>query len=113
MREMLAPTSLIVGKGLGKSVALITDGRFSGGTRGLCIGHVAPEAALGGLIGLLEDGDKININIPERKIEVELSNDEIERRKANFVPKQKEELKGFLAKYAKTVQSTSIGAITK
>jgi len=113
MREMLAPTSLIVGKGLGKSVALITDGRFSGGTRGLCIGHVAPEAALGGLIGFLQDGDRINIDIPARKLEVELTDDEIAKRKANFVPKQKAELKGFLAKYAKTVQSTSIGAITK
>ena len=113
MREMLAPTSLIVGKGLGKSVALITDGRFSGGTRGLCVGHVAPEAALGGVIGIVQNGDKITIDIPNRKIELGLSDEEIAKRKANFVPKQKAELKGFLAKYAKTVQSTSIGAITK
>ncbi len=113
MREMLAPTSLIVGKGLGKKVALITDGRFSGGTRGLCIGHISPEAAAGGLIGLLQDGDTIEIDIPNRTFEAKLSEEETSMRKANWTPKQKAELKGFLAKYAKTVHSASVGAITQ
>lgn len=112
MREMLAPTSLIVGKGLGKSVALITDGRFSGGTRGLCIGHIAPEAAAGGTIGLIEDGDTILINIDERTIELKVPESVLAERKQNFVPKKQEELKGYLARYAKTAQSASKGAIT-
>ena len=113
MREMLAPTSLIVGKGLGKSVALITDGRFSGGTRGLCVGHICPEAPEGGVIGLLKDGDVIEINIPERKINVQLSEAELEARRKDFQPKTQAHLKGFLAKYAKTVKSASLGAITE
>lgn len=113
MREMLAPTSLIVGKGLGKSVALITDGRFSGGTRGLCVGHISPEAPMGGVIGLLHDGDLIEINIPERKIHVELSEAELIQRRKAFKPKEQKNLKGFLAKYAKTVKSASLGAITQ
>ncbi len=111
MREMLAPTSMIVGKGLGSKVALITDGRFSGGTRGLCIGHICPEAAMGGLIGLIKDGDRIKISIPERKLELLVPDDEIEQRKVNFVPKKPKETKGYLSKYAKIVQSASLGAI--
>ena len=111
MREMLAPTSMIVGKGLGSKVALITDGRFSGGTRGLCIGHICPEAAMGGLIGLIKDGDRIKISIPERKLELLVPDDEIEQRKVNFVPQKPKETKGYLSKYAKIVQSASLGAI--
>lgn len=112
MREMLAPTSLLVGKGLGKSCALITDGRFSGGTRGLCVGHICPEAAAGGLIGLIENGDRIKININERKIELDVEEDEIKRRRDNFKPIPMKVNKGFLAKYAKTVSSACKGAIT-
>ena len=111
MREMLAPTSMIVGKGLGSKVALITDGRFSGGTRGLCIGHICPEAAMGGLIGLVQNGDRIKISIPDRKLELLVSDDEIAQRKVNFVPKEPKETKGYLSKYAKIVQSASLGAI--
>lgn len=112
MREMLAPTSMIVGKGLGDKVALITDGRFSGGTRGLCVGHICPEAAMGGLIGLVKDGDLIKINIPERKIELCVDEAEISARKAEFKAPEPKENKGYLAKYAKIVQSASLGAIT-
>ena len=113
MREMLAPTSLLVGKGLGKKCALITDGRFSGGTRGLCIGHICPEAPDGGLIAYIEDGDKITIDIPNRKVNLDVSDEIIAQRKKNFTPKQGIEVKGYLSKYRKTVQSASLGAITK
>ena len=112
MREMLAPTSMIVGKGLGAKVALITDGRFSGGTRGLCIGHICPEAAMGGIIGLIKNGDVIKIDIPSRKLELLVSEEELEQRRKTFKPLQLKEEKGFLAKYAKTVQSASTGAVT-
>lgn len=112
MREMLAPTSLIVGKGLGKSVALITDGRFSGGTRGLCIGHICPEASQGGLIGLIEDGDKIRININTKELTLCVDEEEIERRRKNFVMPAPKETKGYLAKYAKSVKSANLGAIS-
>ena len=112
MREMLAPTSMIVGKGLGAKVALITDGRFSGGTRGLCIGHICPEAAMGGIIGLIKNGDKIKIDIPARKLELLVSDEELEQRRKEFKPLPPKEVKGFLAKYAKTVQSASVGAVT-
>lgn len=113
MREMLAPTSLIVGKGLGDKVALITDGRFSGGTRGLCIGHICPEAAMGGTIGLVKDGDTIKIDIADRKLELCVDKCELEKRKAAFCTPEPKETKGWLSKYAKIVQSASIGAITK
>ena len=112
MREMLAPTSLIVGKGLGKSVALITDGRFSGGTRGLCIGHICPEASQGGLIGLIENGDKIRININTKDLTLCVDEEEIERRRKNFVMPAPKETKGYLAKYAKSVKSANLGAIS-
>lgn len=112
MKEMLAPTSLIVGKGLGKQVALITDGRFSGGTRGLCIGHICPEAADGGLIGLVENGDKIKINIPERTLTLDVPQNVLDERRAKFVMPKPKETKGVLAKYARSVQSASKGAIT-
>ena len=110
MREMLNPTSAIMGQGLGSSVALITDGRFSGATRGACIGHVSPEAASGGLIGLVEEGDVISINIPEYRLELKVPEDELERRRAAFQPKTKE-LSGYLKRYAAMVSSGSTGAI--
>ncbi len=113
MREMLAPTSLLVGKGLGKKCALITDGRFSGGTRGLCIGHICPEAPDGGLIAYIQDGDKITIDIPNRIINLDVSDEIIAERKKIISPKQGIEVKGYLSKYRKTVQSASLGAITK
>ncbi len=113
MREMLAPTSLIVGKGLGKKVALLTDGRFSGGTRGLCIGHICPEAADRGVIGLVENGDLIKIDIPNRKLELDVTEETLQKRKENFIMPEPKERKGYLAKYSKTVQSASKGAITQ
>lgn len=112
MREMLAPTSAIVGKGLGSKVALITDGRFSGGTRGLCVGHVAPEAAQGGVIGLVENGDSITIDIPNRKIELNVDEAELAKRKETFSPIEPKIQTGYLAKYAKTVSCSSKGAVT-
>ena len=110
MREMLNPTSAIMGMGLGNSVALITDGRFSGATRGACIGHVSPEAASGGMIGIVKDGDIISINIPENKLELIVSDEEIEKRMASFVPKTKE-LSGYLKRYAALVSSGAEGAV--
>lgn len=110
MREMLNPTSAIMGMGLGNSVALITDGRFSGATRGACIGHVTPEAASGGLIGVVEDGDIISINIPENKIELKVDEKILEERMKNFVPKTKE-LSGYLKRYASLVSGGAYGAI--
>jgi dihydroxy-acid dehydratase len=111
MQEMLAPTSYIMGAGLGESVALITDGRFSGGTRGACIGHVSPEAAEGGLIGLLRDGDTIAIDIPAQRLEARLSDEEIARRRAEqpaFMPKIKG---GYLRRYAEQVGNAGTGAV--
>ncbi len=110
MREMLTPTSALVGMGLDKSVALITDGRFSGATRGAAIGHVSPEAAAGGLIGLIQDGDKINVDITNRSLTLDVSDEEIEKRRAAWVaPKKK--LKGYLARYYQHVSSGSQGAV--
>ena len=111
MREMLSPTSAIVGMGLGESVALITDGRFSGGTRGACVGHVAPEAAAGGPIGVVRDGDEILIDIPGRRIELLLPAEEIRERLRNFKPRRKEIPSPWLRRYAKLVTSASKGAI--
>ncbi|MFA7636284.1 MAG: dihydroxy-acid dehydratase [Monoglobales bacterium] len=110
MREMLGPTSSIMGMGLGSSVALITDGRFSGATRGACVGHITPEAASGGIIGIVEDGDMISINIPENRIELLVSEEEIAKRMENFVPKKKE-LSGYLKRYASFVSGGASGAI--
>lgn len=112
MREMLTPTSAIVGAGLGADVALITDGRFSGATRGAAIGHVCPEAATGGLIGLVQDGDIIDIDIPACSLDLRVSDEEIERRRKNFIPKIKE-VSGYLARYRESVTSASRGAIHK
>jgi len=112
MREMLNPTSAIMGMGLGGSVALITDGRFSGATRGACIGHVSPEAASRGPIGIVKDGDIISINIPENRIELKIDPSEFEERMQNFTPKTKE-LSGYLKRYANMVSSGASGAILK
>ncbi len=110
MREMLNPTSAIMGMGLGNSVALITDGRFSGATRGACIGHVSPEAASGGVIGVVKEGDIISINIPEHKLELKVDQEELDARMKDFVPKKKE-LSGYLKRYASLVSSGATGAI--
>ena len=110
MREMLTPTSMIAGMGLDKDVALLTDGRFSGATRGASIGHVSPEAAAGGTIAVVEDGDIINIDIPNGKLELAVSDDEIARRKAALKP-FKSNVTGYLKKYALHVSSAAQGAI--
>ena len=110
MREMLNPTASLVGMGLDKSVALITDGRFSGATRGAAIGHVSPEAAAGGLIGLIQDGDMINVDITNRTLTLEVPDEEIEKRRAAWVAPEKK-LKGYLARYYQHVSSGSQGAV--
>ncbi|MCI9257526.1 dihydroxy-acid dehydratase [Acutalibacter sp.] len=110
MREMLNPTSAIMGMGLGNSVALITDGRFSGATRGACVGHVSPEAASGGPIGIVREGDLIRIDIPQNRIELKISEEEFQSRMAGFAPKQKE-LSGYLKRYAALVSSGAKGAV--
>lgn len=113
MREMLAPTSLLVGKGLGKKCALITDGRFSGGTRGLCIGHICPEASQGGVIGLIEDGDRIKIDINNRTIDLLVDEATLQKRKENFKPYVNEVPKGYLSKYQRSVSQANKGAIAQ
>ena len=112
MREMLAPTSAIIGAGLGDSVGLITDGRFSGGTYGMVVGHVAPEAAVGGNIALVEEGDSITIDANARLLQVNVSDAELARRRANWQPLPPRYTKGVLAKFAKLVSSSSVGAVT-
>ena len=111
MREMLNPTSAIAGMGLGSSVALITDGRFSGASRGASIGHISPEAAVGGPIALVEEGDLIRINIPETKLELVVSDEELERRRANWQPREPKVTTGYLARYASMVTSGNRGAV--
>ena len=111
MREMLNPTSAIAGMGLGSSVALITDGRFSGASRGASIGHVSPEAAVGGPIALVEEGDLIKINIPENRLDVDLSDEELARRRAKWQPREPKVTTGYLARYASMVTSGNRGAI--
>ena len=111
MREMLNPTSAIMGRGLGSSVALITDGRFSGATRGACIGHISPEAAVGGPIALVEDGDFIEINIPENTITLNVSDEELAKRRAQWKPREPKITTGYLARYAKLVSSGAQGAV--
>jgi len=113
MREMLNPTSAIAGMGLGSSVALITDGRFSGASRGASIGHVSPEAAVGGPIALIEEGDIISINIPENTVNVKVSDEELAKRKENWTPKEPRVKTGYLARYASMVTSADKGAILK
>ena len=113
MQEMLGPTSYIMGQGLGEKVALITDGRFSGGTRGACIGHVSPEAAAGGLIGLLEEGDKIRIDIPQHKLEAVIPEETIKQRRLRMPPYQPKNLQGWLKRYSASVTSAGTGAVLK
>ncbi len=113
MQEMLSPTSYIMGAGLGESVALITDGRFSGGTRGACIGHISPEAAVGGPIGLLKDGDIIEIDIPNNAINVKLSDDELAERKKGWKAPKPSITTGCLAKYASMATSADTGAVLR
>jgi dihydroxy-acid dehydratase len=111
MREMLAPTAAIYGMGLGESVALITDGRFSGGTRGPCVGHISPEAMEGGVIALIKDGDRIELDIPKRRLELLVSDKEIEARKRRWKAPQPKIKKGWLARYSKLVTSAYKGAV--
>ena len=111
MREMLSPTSAIAGAGLDKEVALITDGRFSGATRGASIGHVSPEAVSGGNIAYVKDGDIISINIPEYKIELKVSDEELEERRKTMELPERPELTGYLKRYSKMVSSADKGAI--
>ena len=111
MREMLNPTSAIAGMGLGSSVALITDGRFSGASRGASIGHVSPEAAVGGPIALVEEGDIIKIDIPNLKLEMAVSDEELEKRRQAWTPKEPKVKTGYLARYASLVTSGNRGAI--
>jgi len=113
MQEMLSPTSYVIGAGLGESVALVTDGRFSGGTKGACVGHISPEAAVGGPIGLLKDGDIIEIDIPNNTINVKLSDAELAKRKKAFKPPKPRITKGYLAKYATMATSADTGAVLK
>ncbi len=113
MREMLSPTSAISGMGLGESVVLLTDGRFSGGTRGPCIGHISPEAAEGGPISIVKNGDKIVLDIPSRTLTLKLSNAEIKKRLAKWKPREPKIKSGWLARYAKVVTSANTGAILK
>jgi len=111
MREMLSPTAAIAGLGLEGSVGLITDGRFSGGTRGLSIGHVSPEAAAGGPIALVEDGDTIVIDIPGRKVDVKVSDAVLAKRRKKWLPPKPRVTSGYLARYAKLVTSGETGAV--
>ena len=112
MREMLAPTSAIIGAGLGDAVALITDGRFSGGTYGLVVGHVAPEAAVGGTIALVEEGDSITVDAEARLLQLDISAEELLRRRALWRPRPPRYTRGVLAKYSSLVSSSSLGAVT-
>ena len=113
MPEMLSPTSAIIGMGLGKSVALLTDGRFSGGTQGACLGHISPEAAEGGPIGLVKEGDIIHIDIPAKKIELKVDNTELESRRQEWQPPEPKITTGYVARYSKLVTSGSTGAVLK
>jgi len=112
MREMLAPTAAIIGAGLGDAVALITDGRFSGGTYGLVVGHVAPEAAVGGTIALVEEGDSITIDAEMRLLQLNISAEELQRRREVWRPREPQYIRGVLAKYSRLVSSSSFGAVT-
>jgi dihydroxy-acid dehydratase len=112
MREMLAPTAAIIGEGLGDKVALITDGRFSGGTYGMVVGHVAPEAAVGGTIGLVQEGDSITVDAQQLVIQLNVVDAELERRRAVWVKPEPRYRTGVLGKYARLVSSSSLGAVT-
>ena len=112
MREMLAPTSALIGAGLGDSVGLITDGRFSGGTYGMVVGHVVPEAAVGGPIALVHEGDTVTIDAPARKLQLEVDEEELRRRRTAWEPPAPRYSRGVLAKYARLVSSADRGAVT-
>jgi dihydroxy-acid dehydratase len=111
MPEMLAPTSMIAGRGLGESVALLTDGRFSGATRGACVGHISPEAAEGGPIALVQEGDPVTVDIPAREVRLEVSEEELERRRRSWTPPPPKVKHGYLARYARQVSSAARGAV--
>ena len=111
MREMLAPTATLMGMGLGDSVALITDGRFSGGTRGPCVGHISPEAMEGGPIALVKEGDTIELDIPNRKIELSVDDEELEKRRGKWKAPEPKIKKGWLSRYARLVTSAGDGAV--
>ena len=111
MREMLAPTATLAGLGLDNSVALITDGRFSGASRGAAIGHISPEAAAGGPIGLIEEGDLIRVDIPNNTLELLVDEATLAQRRKTFVPKQKEVAPGYLRRYQRLVTSANTGAV--
>ena len=111
MREMLAPTSAIAGVGLSESVALVTDGRFSGGTRGPCIGHVAPEAAVGGPIGLVKNGDIILVDIPSRRVDLQVDENVLTKRRESWVSPEPRVKRGVLDRYRKSVTSASKGGV--
>ena len=111
MREMLSPTSAIAGMGLDKDVALITDGRFSGATRGASIGHISPEAASGGLIGLVEEGDTIEIDIDNKKLNLKVADNIIEERRKKWKPLEPKIKTGYVARYADMVSSANLGAV--
>ena len=112
MQEMLAPTSALIGQGLGESIGLVTDGRFSGGTWGMVVGHVAPEAYVGGTIALVEEGDSITIDAHRLLIHLNVGDDELARRRASWRPPPPRYTRGLLAKYRRLVSTASIGAIT-
>jgi len=113
MQEMLTPTAAIIGMGLGKDVALITDGRFSGGTKGAAIGHISPEAAEGGPIALIEEGDEILIDIPNKKLELLVEEAVLKQRRAKWTPPEPRVKEGYLARYARMVTSGSRGAVLR
>jgi dihydroxy-acid dehydratase len=113
MREMLAVTAALVGEGLGEEVALLTDGRFSGATHGLMAGHVAPESVRGGPIGLVRDGDTITLDVDSRRLDVELSDDEVAERRRTYVAPERAYAGAALEKYARLVSSASAGAVTR
>ena len=112
MREMLAPTSAIIGAGLGDKVGLITDGRFSGGTYGLVVGHVAPEAAVGGTIALVNEGDSVTIDAQQLLLQVNVPEEELAKRREQWKPRKPRYDRGILGKYARLVSSSSLGAVT-
>ena len=112
MREMLSPTSAIIGEGLGNAVGLITDGRFSGGTYGMVVGHVAPEAAVGGTIALVNEGDSVTIDADQRLLQLNVNDEELARRRAAWQPPAPRYTRGVLAKYARLVSTASKGAVT-
>ena len=112
MQEMLSVTGAMMGTGIGEEILLMTDGRFSGASRGPIIGHVAPEAAVGGAIGLVQDGDVIRMDVESRTLEVDVSNDEMAKRRAEWTPPESRHTAGVLGKYAKLVSSASLGAVT-